>query len=65
MYIAAQNKNSVSCVIIIENKRQFTMLYDGRKSEWHCLQACVLKNCDVYSKLLYITILSAVLIISQ
>jgi hypothetical protein len=46
IYIALQNENSVSCLTVIENKRQLTMPYGVRNCKWHSLQAGVLNNCD-------------------
>jgi hypothetical protein len=44
--IALQNENGISCLTIIENKRQLTAPYGGRNRKWHSLQAGILKNCD-------------------
>jgi hypothetical protein len=41
------------------------MPHGGRNHKRHSLQTGILKNCDEYVKQFYITVLSAVLIISQ
>jgi hypothetical protein len=41
------------------------MPYGGRNSKQHSLQADILNNCDEQCKMIYITELRAVLIISQ
>jgi hypothetical protein len=55
MYIALQNENGASCLIIILNERQVTMSYGGRNRKWHSFQADILKNCDetVYYNIKY------------
>jgi hypothetical protein len=69
IYTVLQNQNGISCLTVIENKRQMTMPYDGRNHKQHALQAGILNNCDEECKMILrytsITILSVVLIISQ
>jgi hypothetical protein len=46
MYIALQNENGVSCLTVIECKRQLTMPYGGRNHKQRSSQADILKNFD-------------------
>jgi hypothetical protein len=46
IYIALQNENGVSCLTVIDNKRQLTLPYGERNRKCHSLQADILKNCD-------------------
>jgi hypothetical protein len=46
MYHALQNKDGISCLTVLANKRQLIMPYGGRNHKWHSLQADILKNCD-------------------
>jgi hypothetical protein len=46
MYTALENENGVSCLTVMENKRQLTKPYGGRTPKLHSLQAGILKNYD-------------------
>jgi hypothetical protein len=37
IYAALQNENGISCLTVVENKRQLTMPCGGRNRNWHFL----------------------------
>jgi hypothetical protein len=46
IYIALQNEYCISCLTVVESKRQLTMPHGWRSHKLPSLQADVLKNCD-------------------